>query len=199
MSLEPAPPELAGALAPADRSRPQSGNSRRQREALRRGYRRLLAADCVGRSHRRRHERGSAEHHDERRQQARRQAVRRRQALREQLERLRRRRDRPAERSALLSTNDLALRSVCDDRLVSRRDLVHVLTALWRLSSANPDGVPVAQIDEAIGRGHGDMRTPFNLQSLSDEGLALRLPEGTWALTPPGFAWLKQDRELSDR
>ena len=89
---------------------------------------------------------------------------------------------------------------VCDDRLVSRRDLVHVLTALWRLSSANPDvGVPVAQIDEAIGRGHGDMRTPLNLQSLSDEGLALRLPEGTWALTPPGFAWLKQDRELSDR
>jgi hypothetical protein len=84
--------------------------------------------------------------------------------------------------------------------LVSRRDLVHVLTALWRLSSGNPDvGVPVAQIDEAIGRGHGDMRTPLNLQSLSDERLAVRLPEGTWALTPQGLAWLKQDRELSDR
>jgi hypothetical protein len=24
------------------------------------------------------------------------------------------------------------------------------------------------------------------------------LPEGTWALTPQGIAWLKQDRELSD-
>ena len=95
---------------------------------------------------------------------------------------------------------DLALRTVCDDRLVSRRDLVHVLTALWRLSRGNPDvGVPVAEIDEAIGRGHGDMRTPLNLQSLSDERLALRLPEGTWALTPQGLAWLKQDRELSDR
>ena len=79
-------------------------------------------------------------------------------------------------------------------------DLLHVLTALWRLSGGNPDvGVPVAQIDEAIGRGHGDMRTPLNLQSLSDERLALRLPEGTWALTPQGLAWLKQDRELSDR
>ena len=137
----------------------------------------------------------------DRRQQARRHPVGRRQALREQLERLRRRRDPTGgAKRAALDERDLALRTICDDRLVSRRDLVHVLTALWRLSNANPDvGVPVAQIDEAIGRGHGDMRTPLNLQSLSDEGLALRLPEGTWALTPPGFAWLKQDRELSDR
>ena len=83
---------------------------------------------------------------------------------------------------------------------MSRRDLVHVLTALSRLSNGNPDvGVPVAQIDEAIGRGHGDMRTPLNLQSLSEERLAARLPEGTWALTTHGLAWLKQDRELSDR
>jgi len=83
---------------------------------------------------------------------------------------------------------------------VSRRDLVHVLGALERLSSAEPGvGVPVAQIDDAIGRGHGDMRTPLNLQSLSEEGLALRLHEGTWALTPQGVAWLKEDRELSDR
>ena len=43
------------------------------------------------------------------------------------------------------------------------------------------------------------MRTPLNLQSLSEEGLALRLHEGTWALTPQGVAWLKEDRELSDR
>jgi hypothetical protein len=89
---------------------------------------------------------------------------------------------------------------VCDDRSVSRRDLVHVLNALWRLSGGDPDvGVSVAEIDEAIGRGHDDMRTPLNLQSLSDESLAARLPEGTWALTPQGIAWLKQDRELSDR
>jgi len=59
--------------------------------------------------------------------------------------------------------------------------------------------VPVTDIDEVIGRGHGDMRTPLNLQSLGDEGLAVRLPEGTWALTPQGIAWLKQYRELSDR
>ena len=78
--------------------------------------------------------------------------------------------------------------------------MVHVLNALWRLSNGDTDvGVSVAEVDDAIGRGHGDMRTPLNLQSLSDERLAVRLPEGTWALTPHGIAWLKQDRELSDR
>jgi hypothetical protein len=78
--------------------------------------------------------------------------------------------------------------------------LVRVLNALWRLSRGDPEvGVPVADIDEVIGRGHGDMRTPLNLQSLSDESLAVRLPDGTWALTPQGIAWLEQDRELSDR
>jgi hypothetical protein len=83
---------------------------------------------------------------------------------------------------------------------VSRRDLLHVLDALWRLSNgAAGAGVPVAGIDEAIGRGHDDMRTPLNLQSLADDGRAVRLPDGTWALTPEGVAWLKQDRELSDR
>jgi hypothetical protein len=83
---------------------------------------------------------------------------------------------------------------------VSRRDLVHVLGALWRLSSGEVGvGVPVAEIADAIGRGHRDMRTPLNLQSLSDEGLATRLPDGTWALTPQGVGWLEQDRELSDR
>jgi hypothetical protein len=83
---------------------------------------------------------------------------------------------------------------------VSRRDLARILHALWRLSSGDPDvGVPVADIDEAIGRGHGDMRTPLNLQSLSEDDLVVRLREGTWALTPQGIAWLKQDRELSDR
>lgn len=83
---------------------------------------------------------------------------------------------------------------------MSRRDLVHVLNALWRLSGGRPDvGVPVAEIDEAIGRGQGDMRTPLNLQSLNDERLARRVAEGSWALSPEGVAWLKQDRELSDR
>jgi len=43
------------------------------------------------------------------------------------------------------------------------------------------------------------MRTPLNLQSLSEKGLAVQLHEGTWALTPQGVAWLKEDRELSDR
>jgi hypothetical protein len=83
---------------------------------------------------------------------------------------------------------------------VSRRDLVHILTALSRLSNGDPDlGVPVADIDEAIGRGFGDMRTPLNLQSLSEESLVMRLPDGTWSVTRQGIAWLKQDRELSDR
>jgi hypothetical protein len=83
---------------------------------------------------------------------------------------------------------------------MSRRDLVHVLEALWRLSDGAAEvGIPVEDIDEAIGRGHGDMRTPLNLQSLADEGRAMRLPDATWALTPQGIAWLEQDRELSDR
>lgn len=77
---------------------------------------------------------------------------------------------------------------------------MHVLEVLERLSGGEPGvGVSVVQIDEAIGRGYGDMRTPLNLQSLSEEGLAVRLREDSWALTAEGVAWLKQDRELSDR
>lgn len=88
----------------------------------------------------------------------------------------------------------------CDDPRVSKRDLVHVLEVLERLSGGDAAvGVRVAQIDEKIGRGYGDMRTPLNLESLSEAGLAVRLREDTWALTPAGIAWLKQDRELSDR
>ena len=87
---------------------------------------------------------------------------------------------------------------LCDDRPVSRRDLVHIMDALWRLSGgAAGVGVPVADVDEAIGRGHRDMRTPLNLQSLSEDGRAVQLPEGTWALTPEGAAWLQQERDLS--
>ena len=83
---------------------------------------------------------------------------------------------------------------------MSRRDLVRLLNALWRLSNGVPEvGVRVVDLDQAIGRGHGDMRTPLNLQSLSDDGLVVRVPDGTWALTAQGIAWLKEDRELSDR
>jgi hypothetical protein len=77
---------------------------------------------------------------------------------------------------------------------------LHILNALWRLSGGEPNvGVPVAQLDEAIGRGHGDMRTPLNLQSLGADGRAVALADGTWALSPEGIAWLEQDRALSDR
>jgi hypothetical protein len=88
---------------------------------------------------------------------------------------------------------------VCDDRSVSRRDLAHVLTALWNLSGGKPDvEVKVADIDEAIGRSHRDMRTPLNLQSLAEQGLVAASADG-WALTPQGVDWIVQDRELSDR
>jgi hypothetical protein len=82
----------------------------------------------------------------------------------------------------------------------SRRDLLHVLNALWSLSGGRAGvGVPAAAVDEAIGRHGGDMRTPLNLQSLAADGRAAELPDGTWALTEDGTAWLEQDRELSDR
>jgi len=83
---------------------------------------------------------------------------------------------------------------------VSRRDLVRLLDALWRLSDGTAGvGVRVADLDQAIGRGHDDMRTPLNLQSLSDDGRAAQAADGTWALTAEGVAWIKRDRELSDR
>jgi hypothetical protein len=81
---------------------------------------------------------------------------------------------------------------------VSRRDLLHILNALSQLSKGVPDvGVRVEDIDAAIGRGHGDMRTPLNLESLAGDGRAARLPDGTWALTQAGVDWLARDRELS--
>jgi hypothetical protein len=60
-------------------------------------------------------------------------------------------------------------------------------------------GVPVAVLDEAIGRGRGDMRTPLNLESLQVEGLVQRLDDGTWALTEAGVERLREDDELSDQ
>jgi hypothetical protein len=81
---------------------------------------------------------------------------------------------------------------------VSRRDLAHVLNALWNLSGGKPDvAVNVADVDEAIGRGHRDMRTPLNLQSLAEQGLVVPADAGGWALTPQGIASIVQDRELS--
>lgn len=83
---------------------------------------------------------------------------------------------------------------------MSRRDLAHVMTALWDLSGAQP-GTPVAvaAIDEAIGRGRRDMRTPLNLASLAGDGIAVSVGPDEWALTPAGIAAIAEDRELSDR
>ena len=83
---------------------------------------------------------------------------------------------------------------------MSRRDLAHVLDVLWQRSGGEPGvGVAVADIDTAIGRAHGDMRTLLNLQSLAGDGRAVTLPDGRWALSPEGVAWLEQDRDLSGR
>jgi hypothetical protein len=83
---------------------------------------------------------------------------------------------------------------------VSRRDLAHLITALADAAHAQAGvGVPVAALDEAIGRGRADMRTPLNLQSLQAEGLVRQLGAGTWALTEAGIEWLREDQELSDR
>jgi hypothetical protein len=83
---------------------------------------------------------------------------------------------------------------------MSQRDLAHVLTALWNLSGGTAAvAVDVADIDEAIGRGRGDMRTALNLQSLGEQNLAVALGGGSWALTAQGVAWIVQDRKLSDR
>jgi uncharacterized protein with von Willebrand factor type A (vWA) domain len=81
---------------------------------------------------------------------------------------------------------------------MSRRDLAHVLSALWDASGGEAGvGVQVAAIDDAIGRSRRDMRTPLNLESLREQGLADRRPDGTWSLTPAGIDWLRADRELS--
>ena len=40
-------------------------------------------------------------------------------------------------------------------------------------------GVPIAVLDEAIGRGRADMRTPLSLASLQAEGLVRQLADAT--------------------
>jgi hypothetical protein len=83
---------------------------------------------------------------------------------------------------------------------MSRRDLAHVMNALWNLSGGVAGAaVAIGAVDEAIGRGRNDTRTPLNLRSLADDGLVEELAEGRWALTPDGVSWIVQDRELSDR
>lgn len=75
---------------------------------------------------------------------------------------------------------------------MSARDLVHVTTALGRLAQGRAGvGVAVAAIDEEIGRGHGDMRTPLNLADLAARGHAEEQPDGTWALTAAGVGRLE--------
>ena len=81
---------------------------------------------------------------------------------------------------------------------VSRRDLAHLMTALADAAHAQVGvGVPVAVLDEAIGRGRADMRTPLNLASLEEQGLVRQIEPGTWALTEAGIQRLREDEELS--
>jgi DNA-binding transcriptional ArsR family regulator len=83
---------------------------------------------------------------------------------------------------------------------VSRRNLAHLMTALADAAHAEAGvGVSVAALDEAIGRGRRDMRTPLNLAALEADGLVRRLEDGTWALTEAGVQRLREDEELSDR
>jgi hypothetical protein len=83
---------------------------------------------------------------------------------------------------------------------MSRRDLLHVLTALSDLAGGEPGiGVTVAAIDEAIGRGRADMRTPLNLGSLVADGLAEQTGDGTWALTPAGAQRHRDDEDYAGR
>jgi hypothetical protein len=83
---------------------------------------------------------------------------------------------------------------------MSRRDLAHVSTALWDLSGGTAGaGVAVADIDQAIGRGRDDMRTPLNLQSLATEGLVEQQADGTWALTGEGVQRHHDDEGYAGR
>jgi hypothetical protein len=88
----------------------------------------------------------------------------------------------------------------CDHVTVSRRDLLHVLTALSDLADGKP-GIPVtiAAIDEAIGRGRADMRTPLNLASLAADGLAEPSADGTWSLTDAGAQRHREDEDYAGR
>jgi hypothetical protein len=78
---------------------------------------------------------------------------------------------------------------------MSRRDLVHVLTALAAAADAEVGvGVRVSVIDRAIGRSAGDMRTPLDLEALRADALVTRLADGSWALTEAGVERLREDQ-----
>jgi hypothetical protein len=83
---------------------------------------------------------------------------------------------------------------------MSRRDLLHVLTALAELADGTP-GIPVtvAAIDEAVGRGRADMRTPLNLASLAADGLAEPAGDGSWSLTEAGAQRHREDEDYAGR
>lgn len=83
---------------------------------------------------------------------------------------------------------------------MSRRDLLHVLTALAELAGGEP-GTPVAvaALDEAIGRGRADMRTPLNLASLAADGLAVENDDATWSLTEAGAQRHREDEDYAGR
>ena len=83
---------------------------------------------------------------------------------------------------------------------MSRRDLLHVLTALAELAG-DQAGVPVevAAIDERIGRGRSDMRTPLNLASLAADGLVEQVAGGRWAATPAGIERHREDEDYAGR
>ena len=75
-----------------------------------------------------------------------------------------------------------------------------MLRSLWDRSGGKPDiQVAVGDIDEDIGRGRGDMRTPLNLRALERQGLVVSPHDGAWALTSQGVARIVEDQELSDR
>jgi hypothetical protein len=83
---------------------------------------------------------------------------------------------------------------------MSRRDLLHVLTALAELAGNAPGApVTVAAIDEAVGRARDDMRTPLNLASLQADGLAEANADGTWSLTAAGAQRHREDEDYAGR
>jgi hypothetical protein len=83
---------------------------------------------------------------------------------------------------------------------VSRRDLLHVLTALVELAGNQP-GTPVAvtDLDERLGRGRAEMRTSLNLASLAADGLAEQVDAGHWAATAAGIERHGEDEDYASR
>jgi hypothetical protein len=73
------------------------------------------------------------------------------------------------------------------------------LTALATATTGQAGiGVPVAAVDEAIGRGRADMRTPTCSCWRRRRGLVEQVGTGVWALTEVGVQRLREDAELSD-